>query len=194
MEVFIMAATEPIRTKHQIRELAEYFLRRGELRNQVLVVLGVRTALRISDLLRLKWEDVYDFERGHVHASLVLVEKKTGKAKTVALHKSAVRALALFASRAAKRDAFLIENSRTRKAISRVQAYRLIRAAAEALAFQVRVSCHSLRKTFGYHAWKSGVSPAVIMEIYNHSSFAVTQRYLGVTQDDKDAVYLSSNY
>jgi site-specific recombinase XerD len=88
-------------------------------------------------------------------------------------------------------DAFLFENPNTKLAISRVQAYRVIRAAAEAINLQFRVSCHSLRKTFGYHAWKSGVSPVVIMEIYNHSSFAVTRRYLGVSQDDKDEVYRS---
>jgi hypothetical protein len=27
------------------------------------------------------------------------------------------------------------------------------------------------------------------MEIYNHSNFAVTRRYLGVAKDDKDEVY-----
>jgi integrase len=185
-----MATTQPIRNKHQVRELAGFYLRRGQLRNHVLIILGVHTALRISDLLRLRWEDVYDFGQGCIRASIEIVEKKTRKAKIIALNKAAVTALTLLAAQAAQKGHFLIENPNTKKAISRIQAYRLIRAAAEALAFESRVSCHSLRKTFGYHAWKSGVSPAVIMEIYNHSSLAVTRRYLGVTQDDKNEVYL----
>ncbi|MDR1908224.1 MAG: tyrosine-type recombinase/integrase [Holosporales bacterium] len=186
-----MATTEPIRNKTDVRALAEYYLRRGQIRNYVLVVLGVHTALRISDLLRLRWDDVYDFDCQRVRESVTIVEKKTGKAKTFVLNKDAVRALKRFAAQSARKGTFLIENPQAKRAISRIQAYRIIRAAAEALEFQNRVSCHSLRKTFGYHAWKSGVSPAVIMEIYNHSSLAVTRRYLGVTQDDKNEVYLS---
>ncbi|GHV45888.1 hypothetical protein FACS1894204_11720 [Synergistales bacterium] len=104
------------------------------------------------------------------------------------LNKRIVRTLNLY-SYAAKRNGFLIK-SRKGGAISRIQAYRIINVAAKALKFCFRVSCHSLRKTFGYFAWKFGISPAVIMEIYNHSSFAVTRRYLGVTQEDKDKVYL----
>jgi integrase len=185
-----MATTQPIRNKHQIRELAGYYLHRSQLRNYVLIVLGVHTALRISDLLRLRWEDVYDFDENRVRTSIDLIEKKTRKAKTVALNQAIIGALTLFAP-SAKPGHCLIENPRTGKAISRIQAYRLIRAAAETLKLSIRVSCHSLRKTLGYHAWKKGVSPAVIMEIYNHSSLAVTRRYLGVTQDDKDAAYIS---
>ena len=186
-----MATTQPIRSKQQVRELATYYLRQGQLRNYVLIVIGLHTALRISDILRLKWEDVYDLERNRVRTSINIVEKKTRKQKNIALNDKIVTALTLYASKAAKQGHFLIENNRTGKAISRIQAYRVTRAAAEALTFQSRVSCHSLRKTFGYHAWKSGVSPAIIMEIYNHSSLSFTRRYLGVTQDDKDAVYLS---
>jgi integrase len=171
-----MSATEPIRDKAQIR-------------NYVLIVIGVHTALRISDLLRLTWDDVYDFERNRVRETVAVTEKKTGKRKIIALNAAAVKAIELFAPQAAQNGRFLIENPQTKKAICRVQAYRIIRAAAEAVGIG-RVPCHSLRKTFGYHAWKNGVSPAVIMEIYNHSSFAVTRRYLGVTQDDKNEAYL----
>jgi integrase len=185
-----MATTEPIRNKKQVRQLTDYYLHRGENRNHVLVVLGIYTALRISDLLRLRWDDVYDFNNNRVRTSVTITEKKTKKAKTFALNKDAVRALTLFAKQSARQGAFLIENPQTKKAISRIQAYRLIRAAAENLQLPTRVSCHSLRKTFGYHAWKNGVSPAVIMEIYNHNSLQVTRRYLGVTQDDKNAVYM----
>jgi integrase len=156
--------------------------------------LGVHTALRVSDLLRLKWDDVYDFAHSCVREGLSLAEKKTGKTKIIALNKSARRALALYAGQAAKPGGFLIENAGTGKALSRIQAYRIIRDAAEELMLGARISCHSLRKTFGYHAWKVGVSPAVIMEIFNHSSFEVTKRYLGVTQDDKNEAYLCLDF
>ena len=186
-----MATTQPIRSKQQTRELSTYYLKRGKLRNYLLIVLGLHTALRISDVLRLKWDDVYDFGRDCFRSHLTIAEKKTSKGTTIVLNGKLLSALTLYAPSAAQSGHFLIENSRTKKAISRIQAYRLIRDASEALGFQNRVSCHSLRKTFGYHAWKSGVSPAVIMDIYNHSSLAITRRYLGVSQDDKDEVYLN---
>ena len=67
-----MAATEPIRNKNQLRALGEYFLKRGQLRNYALIVVGMHTALRISDLLRLKWADVYDGERGEYRAHVTI--------------------------------------------------------------------------------------------------------------------------
>jgi len=54
-------ATEPIRDKKQTAALALYFKNKGQYRNFTLVIMGLYTALRISDLLRLKWKDVYDF-------------------------------------------------------------------------------------------------------------------------------------
>ena len=45
------------------------------------------------------------------------------------------------------------------------------------------------RSTFGYHAWKQGTPPALLMNIYNHSSYQITKRYLGIEQDDRDDVF-----
>ena len=188
-----MNITEPIRDKRQVAQLISYYDKLGESRNYVLVTLCVHTALRIGDILKLNCNDVYDFEHKCVRKSITITEKKTNKTKIIALNKEAIRALNVYFPNA-KQNMPLILNQRTRKAISRIQAYRLIRAAADNVKILQKVSCHSLRKTFGYHAWKTGTSPAVIMEIYNHSSLAVTRRYLGVTQDDKNAVYVGLNF
>ena len=56
-----MSTTDPIRDQKQLQKLTEYFLNRKQYRNYVLIVLGTCTALRISDLLNLRWQDVFDF-------------------------------------------------------------------------------------------------------------------------------------
>ena len=76
------------------------------------------------------------------------------------------------------------------KPLSRSQAFRIIKTAATESNLPEHISCHSLRKTFGYYAWKCGIAQAVLMNIFNHSSFQVTKRYLGIAQDDKDEVFL----
>ena len=184
-----MATTEPIRDKKQLRRLAEYWLKRGNPRNHALIVLGVCTALRIGDLLCLTWDAVYDEESGAFRSHIVLTESKTGKLKTLALNAQAVKALSLcFPSR---RGIYIFASNRKEgMAISRVQAWRIIRAAAEAIGAVGRIACHSLRKTFGYFAWKRGTLPVVLMDLFNHSSFETTRRYLGISQDDRDKVYL----
>ena len=196
--------TQPIRKADDVQKLLAHLRNdnsRNAPRNYVLGVMGVHTALRISDLLQVKWEDVYDFKRQRFNQYLELVESKTKKCRTIRLHKDVIEALkALLPHR---RGSFLFSGNRAEvmgdgtaeyPPISRSQAHRIISGAAEAAGIEQRVSCHSLRKTFGYHAVKAGTPIPVIMEIYNHSSYAVTRRYLGLVQDDMDKVYLDLKF
>lgn len=188
--MLIMAATEPIRDKNQLKALADHYLHRGQIRNYTLIIMGVYTALRISDLLRLRWSDVYDEQRQAFRPHITVTEHKTGKIKSIALNKKVLSALRQCLLH--RRNDFIFANNRKQaKAISRVQAWRIIHAAAEAVGIMGKISCHSLRKTWGYHAWTNGkISPVIIMDIYNHSSYTVTKRYLGIAQDDLDRAYL----
>ena len=182
-------ATDPIRDQKELKALANYFLKRGELRNYCLVVLGTHTALRVSDLLALSWEDVYDHERRCFRDHLVVTERKTGKSRCIALNREALHALSLYFPH--HRGKYIFSNHRrNEKPISRVQAWRIVHNAARELRLTGHIGCHSLRKTWGYNAWsRAKIRPEVIMMVYNHSSFAVTRRYLGITQDDLDLAY-----
>lgn len=187
--------TEPIRQKESIEELKRYFLVQGELRNYLLVTMGLNVALRISDILRLQWKDVYDFRRKRYKQHIVIVEMKTGKDTVIALNDNVIEALELFRSSLEDvYDELFIFKSRVgeNRPISRNRAYHIIKDASIELGFEENIACHSLRKTFGYQAWKQGVHPVLLMSIYNHSSYEVTKHYLGINQDERDRVFLEN--
>jgi Site-specific recombinase XerD len=191
-----MIAVEPIRNKKDIKAISNYYKKRGNFRNYLLITIGLHTALRISDILRLTWEDIYDFDNNIFKERITIIEKKTKKTKTIALNTKILQALRLYFQKIIpdRKQPIFLSKRGTGKAISRIQAYRIIRYASEEIRLKIRVSSHSLRKTFGYHAWKNNESLAVIMAIFNHSSIAITRRYLGICQDDQDKLYLRQWY
>ena len=123
-------------------------------------------------------------------------EGKTQKPRSIKLNKTAQRALeALLSSLNHDRDDYYIFKSRegSNKPISRQQALNILKNAAAAVGITENVGTHTLRKTWGYHAWKKGFSPALIMETLNHSNLSATKRYLGISQDEINDLYDSLN-
>jgi site-specific recombinase XerD len=68
-----------------------------------------------------------------------------------------------------------------------------LNSAAERVGITESIGCHTLRKTFGYHAYKAGVDLTLLQSIFNHSAQSVTLRYIGIIQDDIDNVYDALN-
>lgn len=188
-----MSKTEPIRKNWQLTEFKNYYRKtHPNARNYALIIFGLNTALRISDILNTTWGMVYDFENSHYLEHLYLQEQKTGKNTVVPLNNAVTEALELLRTVGNCREAdFLFPSQKApQKPISRCQAYRIVKKAAIETQLPEHISCHSLRKTFGYHAWKNGTPPALIMDIFNHSSYQITKRYLCIEQDEKDDVFL----
>lgn len=192
-----MSTTSPIKTKKELEKFKNYYSAKGNERNYLLIIVGLNTALRISDILHLQWKDMYNYEKKCFRKHIKLYEQKTGKATSIAINK-AVKAALLRLLDAEYKDNNLPEpqtyvfrsNKNKEMPLSRYQAYRIIRKAAENIGLEERISCHSLRKTFGYFAWKEGIEPAMLMHIYNHSSYQITRRYLCIEQEDKDEVFM----
>jgi len=183
-----MEFVQPIRDLKQIEAMKAILKSKSE-RDYLLFVLGINTGLRISDLLALTVGEVWQ----HKPAEFIEIrEKKTGKSKRFILNQSAAKAL--------KETSYLkgadlkapLFPSRKGGAISRIQAYRVLNAAAE-LAGINEIGTHTLRKTWAYHAYQAGTDLSLIQQVLNHSSPSVTLRYIGITQDDIDRVYKSIN-
>lgn len=187
-----MSTTQPIRNADELSRFKNYYTGgtpTGE-RNRLLITMGLNTALRITDILNLRWETVYDFDALHLKTHLEITEQKTGKQTMIILNKVLKDALhRWFCRKKPDPSDYIFQSSRSRDPIDRYQAYRIIKKAADQCDLSGHISCHSLRKTFGYHAWKHGTPPALLMNIFNHSSYRITMRYLCIDQDDKDAVF-----
>lgn len=192
-----MSTTQPIRDIEKLQNFKNYYQdTKPNMRNYTIIIVGLNTALRISDILNLTYDDIYQDNKVLEH--ITVREQKTGKENRILLNKEVRRTLKKYREILVKTEMYrngnpyLFPSPRKPDApLSRSQAYRMIISAAEAVGIEGNISCHSLRKTFGYHAWKQGSDPVVIMIIFNHSSLSITKRYLCIEQDDKDAVYRS---
>jgi integrase len=186
-----MEFVEPIRNKKQLDNMKRY-LKEQSLRDWLLFVLGINSGLRISDLLKLTVEDVKSKDR------ITIRETKTGKAKDFPLSDNSKKAVAEYLKTEEITSGVLFPSrkksgSKGSGAISRQQAYDIINQAARAVGITEAIGTHTLRKTFGYHAYKAGHDITRIQQLLNHSAPSVTLRYIGITKDELDKVYIDLN-
>ena len=145
--------------------------------------VGLNLALRISDLLSIKFQNI-EQDR------LLLVEGKTSKLATIKLNEKARAVIARIRSEHPD-HIYLFQSYRNQrskntpvKPISRRYVSRAFAAIGEEVG--IDLGTHSMRKTRGYHLYKNTNDIARVMKMLRHSSEAVTLRYIGITQEDVD--------
>ena len=187
-----MEFVQPLRKKTEIERVKEA-LRSRSLRDYALFTLGINSGLRISDLLRLRVEDVMRVGksgRRSIKGQIEIREKKRRKMRRFPINRESRSALRdylyrtdlpseepLFASRKRGADG-------ARKAISRQQAYSLLVEAARRAGLDERIGTHTLRKTFAFHLHERGVDLTRIQKILGHSRPEETLAYMGITEDE----------
>ena len=182
-----MNIVEPIRDRRIIENIKK-LLKESNIRDYLLFVLGINTGLRVSDLLKLKTKDVSIGK--HILDVVYITEKKTGKTKKFVLNKSCKEALKEYLNITKLIPGqYLFKSRKGDHPIDRTQAYRIINNVARKVGIEDHIGTHTLRKTFGYHARKQGVSIELLQKVFNHSAPSITMRYLGITQDEINEVY-----
>ena len=174
-----------IKDKRQIEKMKRSLTNERDL---LLFTLGINTGLRISDLLGLRVKDVI----GDV---ISIREAKTGKLRVATLNETASKAIKTYLSNNKLTDNDFIFRSRKGKnqPISRVQAWTILNKAAKRAKLNINIGTHTLRKTFGYWAYKQGIDITLLQQVFNHSAPSITLRYIGITQDDIKSVYINLN-
>lgn len=173
-----MQKVEPIRDRETIEEMKTELLKRG-YRDYLLFVLGINTGLRISDLLKLQVKDV----KGKSH--IVIEEEKTGKTKRFLINGQLKEEIEKFVEKMYPWEYLFQSQKGANRPISRVQAYRILRAAADEVGLS-EVGTHTLRKTFGYFHYREYKDVALLQHLFNHSAPSVTLDYIGINQDTMD--------
>ncbi|EEL88103.1 site-specific integrase [Bacillus cereus] len=172
-----MNFVQPIRDPEQIQQIKEYLKEKNE-RNYILFVMGINTGLRISDILKLKVEDL---KGSHIS----MREMKTGKQKRIQITVALKRELRWFNENREDDEYLLKSRQGKNRPIGRSMAYKILSGAAAEFGLD-EIGTHTLRKTYGYHMYMQTKNIALLMEIFNHSSEKVTLRYIGVNQDAMD--------
>lgn len=206
-------AADPLKSSDEFQAIKEYILNsksKYRIRNYTLIAVGCTLGLRYSDLARLIVRDVFEKD-GSVRDYVELFEKKTGKRSKNAITPVAREALELYRDERFPDGEFTLKtlseplfcsrksnSDGTPRAITIVQAYRILQDAAQGANIKQHISTHSLRKTYGYMARKgaaeSGVNEGSVMDLlqskFKHSDQRVTMHYIGVEQEEIDSLAL----
>ncbi|AXN36889.1 site-specific integrase (plasmid) [Latilactobacillus curvatus] len=165
-------------------------------RNYTIFQVGKATLLRVSDVMRLKLDDVFE-QNGVVKSTVFIHDKKTGKPNNLYLspvkfdleeywqwlQKNNLQSEWLFPS-----------TTNSDRHITEKQYYKVMAKVGDLLNLNY-LGTHTMRKTGAYRVYtQSNHNIGLVMSLLNHSSEAMTLAYLGLDQTSRQEMLDSIDF
>lgn len=187
----------PFRTQEDLELMYNHFIEKKQYRNALMFVIGINVGLRASDLLELKWSQIFD-EDGNVVNGITVKEEKTEKFRTFYLNDSCKTAFIEYChGKKMNQDEYVFSSRKGNGHIEVRPAGLILKNAAKAVGIKYNVGTHSMRKTFGYWQLKAHKDDALFLchlqEMFNHSSPQITLRYCGLAEEEMEQYYNDVN-
>lgn len=178
----------PIRSETDLHNFLEFYRRKRDAstgrmagiydRDYMLILVGLNTAFRFSDLRRLtvdKCKDGFVYQR----------DQKTGKENAFEFNPKVWREIRSYIARKGLQGPDFLFQSRQgiNRPLSRKQGYNVLKTAAEGVGIPYKIGTHTLRKTYGYWFYRQTNDIAALQKILNHSDPSITQIYIGLQRE-----------
>ena len=168
-------------------------------RNKMMFLIGINLGIRASDLCSLKYSFFMNGD-GTFKDFYSLQPKKTRKTKKfVKLYFNQVvkKAITNYIEEYPYQDIdeYVFKSRKGEKSISEKTLWNIMNKTAIEAGIEQNIGSHSLRKTFGrfifHNAEDKNGALVILQTIFNHSSPAVTSKYIGLTNDEISNVFNS---
>lgn len=187
-------AGRPVRLERAPDTLAERIMPESDLqrmialepdrRNRLLLRLLYASAIRISELIGLKWRDVKDRDEG----GQVTVWGKGGKTRAVLLPAAVYADLVAARKSAGPMDP--VFSAARGGPLHQTRVRQIVAAAGRRAGIAGRVSPHWLRHAHASHAMDRGAPIHLVQTTLGHASVSTTGRYLHARPNDSSARFL----
>lgn len=208
-EVYAEHSAEPIKSLDDIARIQKYLLDNYRYRDNMLFIVGINFGLRISDLKTLRFANLItdDFT---FRDKFPIFEKKTRntrrhkKNRYITINRAVIEAVTIYLEHTPGvcLSDYLFRSEATNDAGKNVplanwSVNRILKGIARDLDLDIRMSTHTLRKTFCYHQMMMSHNDPrkllLLQKMLNHSSPAQTLEYIGLTQEEIEDEYRKLN-
>ena len=203
-------AAEPIKSMDDIFRISEYLIQNERWRDNMLFIVGINFGLRVSDLRVLRFSNLIN-DNLTFKDSFPVFEKKTRntrkrkKNRYITINNAVVEAVTLYLRHTpnVSLSDYLFKSMSNRnkngdnEPLSIMSIDRILKGIGSDLSLNIKISTHTLRKTFCYWMMVEGNNDSrrllLLQKMLNHSSPAQTLDYIGLTGEEIEKAYRSLN-